>query len=228
MKKNIWFCFLLSILSLPIFGQVRLPVYPDSIFSTYYQQRVSHFRSLPKTKDDIIFLGNSITDGAEWAELFGDDHIKNRGISGDFTAGVISRLDEVTQRKPAKIFLLIGTNDLARNVTPDSVVSNILLIANYVHQQSPATKLFVQSILPVNAAYNKFATHTNKSAEIKQANALLMRKAEGHHYFYLNIHDAFCDAEGKMDASLTNDGLHLKGEGYLLWKHLIYPFIFGL
>lgn len=228
MQKNICLGLLLSILGLPLFAQVRLPVYPDSIFSTYYQQRITHFRTLPETKDDIIFLGNSITDGGEWNELFSDSHIKNRGISGDITAGIIHRLDEVTDRKPAKVFLLIGTNDLARGISPDSLVKNIMLIADYLHQQSPATQLFVQSVLPVNAIYKKFATHTNKSAEINQVNAALLQKAEGHHYLYINIHDAFCDTEGKMNARLTNDGLHLKGEGYLLWKHLVYPWVFGL
>jgi len=228
MQKNICLGLLLSILGVPLSAQVRLPVYPDSIFSTYYRQRVTHFRTLPKTKDDIIFLGNSITDGGEWNELFSNSRIKNRGISGDITAGVIHRMDEVTDRRPAKVFLLIGTNDLARGISPDSLVKNIMLIADYIRQQSPATQLFVQSVLPVNAVYNKFATHTNKSAEINQVNAALLQKAEGHHYLYINIHDAFCDAEGKMNARLTNDGLHLKGQGYLLWKHLIYPSVCGL
>ena len=94
-------------------AQVGLPVYPDSIFSAYYHQRLMHFQSLPQTNGDIIFVGNSITDGGEWSELFNDLKIKNRGISGDVTAGVIHRLDEIARRKPAKVFLQIGTNDLA-------------------------------------------------------------------------------------------------------------------
>src|SRR5438094_352229 len=128
-------------------AQVTLPRYPDSLFATYYHQRVTHFRSLPQTKGDIIFIGNSITDGGEWSELFNDLKVKNRGISGDVTAGVLNRIDEVAQRKPAKVFLLIGINDLARSISPDSVVKNILLIASYLKQQTPSTQLFVQSIL---------------------------------------------------------------------------------
>lgn len=69
MLRKIWFSLLLSVLSLPVFAHIKLPVYPDSIFSTYYQQRITHFRTLPKTGGVIIFLGNSITDGAEWNEL---------------------------------------------------------------------------------------------------------------------------------------------------------------
>ncbi|WP_183567304.1 family 20 glycosylhydrolase [Mucilaginibacter sp. SP1R1] len=210
------------------YAQLRLPVYPDTAFTTYYQQRVTHFKTLPQTPNDIIFLGNSITDGAEWSELFGDSHIKNRGISGDMTTGVMARLNEVTNRKPAKVFLLIGVNDLSRNITPDSVVKNILFIAAYLHQQTPATQLYVQSILPVNSVYNKFQTHTNKAAQINTVNTLLQQLAKANNYTFINIHSAFCNQDGKMKPSLTNDGLHLKGEGYLLWKHLLYPYLFNL
>ncbi len=227
MKNILWIVYLLF-LTISAGAQVDLPVYADSVFSTYYQQRVTHFGTLPQTRGDIIFLGNSITDGAEWDELLNNSHIKNRGISGDITAGVISRLDEVTNRKPAKVFLLIGTNDLARNIAPDSVVKNILLIAAYIHQQTPATELYVQSILPVNDVYKKFSTHTDKTVQINNVNAALQLSAAEHYYTYIDIHTSFCDEHGKMKASLTNDGLHLKGEGYLLWKHLIYPYVFGL
>ncbi|HTH30207.1 MAG TPA: GDSL-type esterase/lipase family protein, partial [Lacibacter sp.] len=103
-----------------LYAQVKLPLLHDSLFSTYYHQRVTFFKSMPQTKDEIIFLGNSITDGAEWAQLFNDVRMKNQGISGDVTAGVLHRLPVVTNRKPAKIFLLIGTNDLARGISADS------------------------------------------------------------------------------------------------------------
>ncbi|QKZ15828.1 hypothetical protein HU175_19850 [Spirosoma sp. KUDC1026] len=87
---------------------------PDTTFrSTSYEQKRTLFESLPNTKKEIIFLGNSISDFGEWAELFDDPHVKNRGISGDLSFGVLARLGEVTASKPAKIFLLIGINDLA-------------------------------------------------------------------------------------------------------------------
>ena len=140
MKKRITVLIYCLIVQQIIFAQIVLPSYPDSIFSTYYLQRVSHFETLRQTKGDIIFACNSITDGAEWGELFDDLQVKNRGISRDITAGVIHRLDEIANRKPANVFLLIGVNDLARNITTDSIVKNIFLITKYFHQQTPLTK----------------------------------------------------------------------------------------
>ena len=82
-------------------------------FCTYYEQRYSHFITLPDRPKSVIFLGDSITDSAEWSELFGDLHVLNRGISGDNTAGVLNRFGEIIQRKPAEVFLMIGIDDLA-------------------------------------------------------------------------------------------------------------------
>lgn len=229
MRRWICVCFAIAFFApAQAQGQVRLPRHPDSLFSTYYHQRVSHFHSLPQTRGDVIFLGNSITDGGEWNELFTDLHIKNWGISGDVSAGVLNRMDEVVERKPAKVFLLIGTNDLARNVPADSLVKNITAIASYLKQESPATQLFVQSILPVNDAFGKFSGHTGNAAKIKTANEKLKQEAANLQYTFIDLHDAFADENGKLKKELTNDGLHLTGRGYVLWKHLVYGHVYGL
>jgi lysophospholipase L1-like esterase len=225
--------YLLCILFIAIpgsfaFGQSAIPHYPDSLFSTYYHQRATHFKTLPRTKNDIIFVGNSITDGGNWSELFGDIHIKNRGISGDVTKGVLNRLGEIVNRKPAKVFLLIGTNDLAHGVPPDSVIHHIFRIVSLIHQYSPATKMYVQSIFPVNDHFNKFPEHVNKGKDIKYINSHLAQAADSVHYIFIDLYDVLRNKENKMNLNYTNDGLHLLGPGYMVWKHVVYPYVYGL
>ena len=94
-------------------------------YSTFYYQRATLFEELPVTSKDIIFLGNSITNGGEWAELLNNKHVKNRGISGDVCMGVYDRLDAILKGKPAKIFLLIGINDVSRGTPADTIVNRI-------------------------------------------------------------------------------------------------------
>jgi hexosaminidase len=209
-------------------AQVRLPVYPDSIFSTYFHQRASLFSLLPASNQDIVFIGNSITDGSEWSELFGDSRIKNRGISGDITAGVLYRAKELAAGKPARVFMMIGVNDLARGITTDSIVKNILLAVAYLRQESPSTRIFVQSVLPVNRIYGKFGGHTSKAAEIVRVNDALKNHAAANGYRFVDLTLGFSNGKGELQAELTNDGLHLNGKAYLLWKHLIYPYIYDL
>ena len=87
MRKNFFLAVILT-LSLACHAQERK-------YSTFYYQRATLFEELPVTSNDIIFLGNSITNGAEWSELFHNKHIKNRGISGDICMGVYDRLDAI-------------------------------------------------------------------------------------------------------------------------------------
>lgn len=234
-KLVLLFCVPLLGISLSGISQVVLPTYPDSIFNTYYHQQYSLFKSIPNTaaslplsERDIIFLGNSINDGGEWSELFNDIRVKNRGISGDMTPGIIHRIKEVTSRKPAKVFLMIGINDLGKGVSPDSVVKNILLINDFLLQESPSTQVYIESILPVNPNFKRFAGQVSRVKEIIRANELLKAAAAGHQFEFIDLHSKFIDAAGYLDTKYTNDGLHLVGAGYQHWRHLVYPKVFGL
>lgn len=196
----------------------------EAFKSTYYEQRRTLFEQLPNTKNEIIFLGNSITDGSEWAELFQNKRIKNRGISGDITEGVLFRLEEVTESKPAKVFLLIGINDLARNISKDTVFANICRIATTIRKQSPKTEVFVQSILPVNPAFDKFSGHCSKTGEVKWINGKLEDFCAQSGVQYVDLFTHFKNENDDfMNPEFTNDGLHLTGKGYLKWAAIIKP-----
>jgi lysophospholipase L1-like esterase len=200
----------------------------DNKFGTYYNQRLSLFEKMPDTKGEIIFLGNSITDGSEWCELLDNPKVKNRGISGDTTEGVLFRLNEVTRSKPAKVFLLIGTNDLSRGISKDSVFCNICKIADRIRKDSPRTKVFVQSILPVNDSFGLFKNHTNKTEEVLWVNARLKEWCTKENVGFVDLYSRFKlpDSE-KMNPKYTNDGLHLLGDGYLLWAEILNPYLDG-
>lgn len=226
--KNGFYALLLLFASTTVWAQQNQPSYPDSLFTTYYHQRTSLFKLLPQSKGDIIFLGNSITDGGEWSEFFNDSRIKNRGISGDFTIGVLNRMAEIYERKPAKVFLLIGINDLARNISIDSILKNILQIASLLKDKSPLTKLYVQSVFPVNEKFQKFSGHTCKRLEILEINKALFDSASKFKFQYVDVFSALADTTGRLNASYTNDGLHLTGAGYLKWKETIYDKLYDL
>ena len=103
-------------------------------YSTFYMQRSSLFNKLSITSKDIVFIGNSITNGAEWNELFPQKRVKNRGISGDTSEGVFDRLDAVVKGKPAKIFILIGVNDISREIKVETIVLNMKQIIEKIQK----------------------------------------------------------------------------------------------
>ncbi len=219
MKRTLLVTTLMVILSLNGFAQQRK-------YSTFYYQRATLFESLPVSSKDIIFLGNSITNGGEWCELFNNKQVKNRGISGDVAMGVYDRLDPILIGKPAKIFLLIGINDVAHGTSADSIVMQIGLIIQKIKKDSPHTKLYLQSILPVSDQFKMFASHTSRGTVVAEINVKLMKLSERENIKYIDLYSHFVDNEtGKMKSEYSNDGLHLLGRGYLLWRDLILPYI---
>ena len=194
-------------------------------YSTFYVQRASLFSKLTITPKDIVFIGNSITNGAEWNELFPRKRVKNRGISGDTSEGVYDRLDPVVKGKPAKIFILIGINDISRDVKVEDIVLNMKRIVKEIQKKSPKTKIYIQSILPVNPDFGIFKVH-EKPQLIKEINQQYQNIAKEYNVNYINLYPHFLE-EGtdRMNEKYTNEGLHLLGEGYLLWSKIIKPYL---
>jgi lysophospholipase L1-like esterase len=223
MLRNPFFvriCFLIVLHHAILLVNAQPPV--DTAYrSTYYEQKLTLFRLLPDTKDEIIFLGNSITDIGEWTEIWQNPKVKNRGISGDNTFGVLARLDEVLSSKPDKIFIMIGINDIAKE-TPDSVIiTNHQKIYERIRQASPKTKTYVESILPTNADFADFSRHQRKDEHIRTVNAALQKICAATGITYIDLYSRFLDAAGKLDKRYTNDGLHINGYGYMLWKQIL-------
>ena len=42
---------------------------------------------------------------------------------------------------------------------------------------------------------------------------------------YIDLFTHFVDDNGQMKPEYTNDGLHLLGKGYMLWKEIITPYL---
>ncbi|MBL0883983.1 MAG: sialate O-acetylesterase [Chitinophagaceae bacterium] len=202
-------------------GTTNAQIIDSNYRTSYYEQKVSMFRLLPDTKDEIIFLGNSITDIAEWTEIWQNPKVKNRGISTDNSFGVLARLDEVLASKPAKIFLMIGINDIAKNVPDSIIIANIIKIAERVRRSSPATQLIIQSILPTNPVFTEFPRYQHKDIHIRFVNQALQEYCTKKKLIFVDLYSHFKDANGHLSANYTNDGVHINGAGYFLWRSVL-------
>lgn len=190
----------------------------ERVAQNHYAQRADFFCRYPVNEGDIVFLGDSITDGGAWEELLPGVPLKNRGINADDTLGVLKRLDEIVEAKPLAIFLLIGTNDLPwftyRNDA--AILKTYDQILARCAEISPQTKVFVQSLLPRGKAF---------AQRIRRLNLELETLAAKHSFRFINLYPAFVDANGALRTELTNDHLHLMAEGYTIWVSLIKPYI---
>ena len=197
----------------------------EDTFYPYWHQKASHFKTLPNLENEIVFLGDSLTDGCNWDEMFPNKNVVNRGISGDQTSGVLYRLDEVTESKPLKVFLMIGVNDLAQGKIEEEVVYNIKQIVKIIHKKSPDTEIYIQSLLPINSRFNNFPNHTDKTEPIIRINRALKNFSDMNDITYIDLYSLLADKDNQLDSEYTNDGLHLKGSGYRMWKKAVEKYI---
>ena len=109
----------------------------------YYVRRATHFDDLPVYRNDIIMLGNSLTDGAEWNELLRNPHVKNRGIIGDIIQGLYERMEPILKGKPKKIFILSGVNDVSHGVDGDSIGRVMEKLIVLIEAAMSATRIII-------------------------------------------------------------------------------------
>lgn len=232
MKRIFIFSLCLNAIFLLVFGYLfyhpnRIKQFKHTIFPNnskpkpihkpnYYTQK-NHFENLPDGKNEIIFLGDSITDFGRWTEMYQNINIKNRGIRADRTDGVLKRLEEIVSSLPDKIFIMIGINDLSRKKRISEIVSNYEKILNYIQEKSPQTEIFVQSVLPVNEDVPRRLGHA-KNDDVIRLNIELKKLCSLYDIQFIDLFPLFANKNDKLKKEYTFDGLHPNGKGYLIWK----------
>ena len=104
---------------------------------------------------------------------------------------------------------------------------NILKIADKIADQSPSTKIFIQTILPINhEIYIKinggFPDHpVPLPVQINEINSLIKNNDLGNKYTIIDLHSAFVNKQGLMDSAYSADGVHLNDSGYQVWVEYV-------
>ena len=101
--------------------------------------------------ENIVFLGDSITDFYDLDKYYEGYNIVNSGISGNTTEDILNDMyNRVYKYNPSKVILLIGTNDINVKIEEDDTISNIKDIVKNIKKNRPNTKIYVESIYPIN------------------------------------------------------------------------------
>jgi lysophospholipase L1-like esterase len=180
------------------------------------ERQRTQFDLLGEREVDVVFYGDSLTEGGRWDELFPNVRVANRGISGDTTEDLIKRLDQVADLNPKKLFVMIGINDVNRSIEENVTKLNYKHLFDSINSKLPNTDVYVQSVLPVN---DKWMMADNSA--LKGLNDELENISNQYGYTYIDLRQHFTNDDGKLSQKLSNDGIHLLGEGYLLWKYAI-------
>ncbi|HEV7230321.1 MAG TPA: GDSL-type esterase/lipase family protein, partial [Bacteroidia bacterium] len=195
----------------------------STIQSEHWNDRYKEFRAEPRRKGRFVFMGNSLTELFD-LRILGDSTILNRGITGDFSEGLLKRLDEVISLKPSKLFIEIGINDLVEHVPNKEICRNYRALIERVRRESPETRIYMQSLLPVRMKSSIFTSSEDVNETIKEQNESYKKLATEMNVTYINLYDNFV-MNNEINPRLTWDGIHLVDEGYEIWKGLLSPFL---
>lgn len=181
--------------------------------------RYDSFRATPVNEKSIVFFGNSITNMNEWREVFGDHpDIVNRGNSGGYSYELLDNVETVIMGHPAKLFIGIGTNDLGTEGqdSPELVCSRIRAIVERVHDESPRTEVYVQSILPSEVGLRDHS-------KTIPTNALLKEMCGETGATFVDLWEPLAGITS--DRSVSFEGLHLTAKGYTIWGREIAKYV---
>ena len=167
-------------------------------------------------KESIVFLGDSITSRCDLDKYFPSHNIYNSGIAGNMTKNILENMENrVFVYNPTKVFILIGTNDLVYSgLDNDGIKNNIEEIINKIYEKNSNTKIYLESIYPVNTSLNKEIVETRTNDNIKDLNNKIEKICDNNKCTYINMYDNLTDKNGNMKRIYTVDGLHLNKIGY--------------
>ena len=180
---------------------------------------------------DVIFLGDSITQGWEgngkkvWAETFAPLKAVNLGIGGEQTGHVLWRITEGKELEPIKpkvAVIMIGTNNTGRD-SAEQIAGGIKAIVDELRKQRPEMKILLLGVFPRAGAPKdvEVAPADKLNPKIKQINERISKLADGKHVFYKDIGPKFLNQEGGLSRKIMPDLLHLSPEGYQIWADAI-------
>jgi lysophospholipase L1-like esterase len=196
-----------------------------TIHSEHWQKRAKQIENVPKGKYKTVFLGNSLTEMFDLQYYFNDSTILNCGITGDFSEGILKRLDAITDLKPKKLFVEIGINDIIEKISLDDICNNYEQLIIKIQKESPQTQIYIQSNLPL--VINRFSLLTDNddvNAHVIEQNKNLMKIAAKYHCTYIDIFSQMVKEKDRLSLFIM-DGIHLTPKSYEIWTKVVSPYL---
>jgi len=174
--------------------------------------------------DQVVFFGDSITDGWTLPTYFAAKPYVNRGIGGQTTPQMLVRFrQDVIDLGPKAVVILAGTNDIAGNTGPmrdEDIEANLATMIELATSHGIAT--VGASVLPVHnytpPSQDFFAQRPPQ--RIVDVNRWLKDYCAKNRVVYLDYFAAMVDAAGLLRKELADDGLHPNDAGYKIMAPL--------
>ncbi len=177
-------------------------------------------KSLSIKKGSVIFFGDSITQNFKLNNYFKGANVLNKGVSGNRTSDALKRINVVTDNKPDKVFIMLGTNDLWESTDIEVTMENYGKIITEIRTKCPYADIIIQSVMP----FGKNATARNPLATndaVNRLNTRLQEMVDVYGLTYIDVGRLYKNSEGKLNSKYSSDGIHISYSSYKLWADYI-------
>ena len=172
---------------------------------------------------DAVFIGDSLTSGVSEYSM-----TKNAGVfasNGMSTSSALTKNvtvggksmslpDAVKTAKPAKVYLLLGSNDISW-MKEDTFITYYGKLIDTLKTGTPNAVFYVQSIFPVSAAYEKSSGVSND--KIDDFNGRLAQLCSQKGVKYVDVGSGLKGSDGKLLPAAAADGYNIKKAYYKTW-----------
>ena len=181
---------------------------------------------------DVLFLGDSITDGwrrpgpnggkAVWDRELAPLRAANFGIGGDRTQHVLWRIEngELEGIRPEAFVLMIGTNN-SRDDDAAGIARGITRIVETLRTKQPQAKILLLAVFP----RGERAANNAQRDKLIEVNRIISKLHNGESIHFLDIGDKFLQPDGSLTKEIMPDYLHLSAKGYQIWADAIMPLV---
>lgn len=178
----------------------------------------------PPAPGGILLVGSSsFTRWKDVNDYFPGYPIINRGFGGSVLTDVIRyAYDVILPYKPKQVLIYCGENDLASgdSVTAAVVVQRFKTLFGIIRQNLPHT---VISFLSIKPSPSRAQIQPKVKEANKQIRAWIKTQTGAQ---FIDIYDSMLDAKKHIREELyVQDRLHMKPEGYAIWKKIITPYL---
>ena len=204
--------------------EIQTPGYSERKLSMF------EFENLNLAKEQIVFIGDSITDLCPLDKYYSDLSLAtyNRGVGGDTTQNVLNRLKlSLFDLMPTKVVMMIGINDINSNVGEEKLLKNYEEILKQISTNLPQTEVFCMSILPMNKQIEEYSSiSADKNLQIiLRVNTQIEQIVEDYNYTYVNLFPYFSDSNDLLIEEYSDDGIHLNHNGFVVWSNILKPML---
>ena len=100
------------------------------------------------TKNVTVVVGDSMVKNLQgWRLSIEENHVVVKSFTGATTSDMEDYVKPVIRKKPQKLILHVGTNDL-KKLPPNRVAEGIANIATQIQEDSAGTEIVISSLLP--------------------------------------------------------------------------------